>query len=827
MHSPHAEHAAGVLTLGMDSPDQDSSGFEVMQQVLRKVCAKMEGNITLNEKWLALSTYLEGYFYDQDTATIADKCQEVLSQAAFETKDLPKPCMPLTAAGCVVMDRLINWVGHHHPPLFAVFRAVRQILYQSVFSGKIDMSFQDAMMDGDLIAPEMLPLAMSVYSEPGFFDDIKYVQAQRAAFGPPQEMQKKYDELNGRLEYWKKQHLKLLFTSWRSHTSREKHVKAEMDTLQQHLADVTVYNDQKMAEYREKCGRLERENEHLKLQLKELTKQMAGVDAGLSKSKAHRTSSNSDPPLSRTGSQRKGQAPHVPVAPPADMTPSTNADGTAAPRDGRLDKEAMAYLLDLPQDGRILLHFFNDVVARQSDQLMIDEFHGDAAQIDKLVNMISILMPDHLSPEAAKEAIANTGLQGKVELLGNALQGVGMAESVHVVQSMLQPREDGAALMELLVAQLFMWFALNAAGASQQERWAHCAMERLGACMMNVMLSEGVSRKSVFGDADGDYSKLKQRLTAANLKDVLPPAADEATIALERVCDIVDDNAKQLAGVFTTYAQNKAWSSTTTFRPFYKMCLNAGLYSEGDANAQADCRALIAAVLNQPLSPQPPAAPESKQAGARPRPPPQADGRKGYQGRAHRQEGDLEDVPLGLSNKDELGPAEWMEVVVRIAAQRSEEPLADKFEEVVNLVCGHIRALEAANFRLELQDWRVQKVIRGKRKKLIKLFRRYSGVLKGKTKDFDGITFAAFHQMLSDTNCYDLSFSQDAAAEAFSFSRSPLGEGWGMDPEALGFIEWMDAMMAVSVSKAPSPYLPMWQRIDTFLERLLRAHVPE
>ena len=59
---------------------------------------------------------------------------------------------------------------------------------------------------------------------------------------------------------------------------------------------------------------------------------------------------------------------------------------------------------------------------------------------------------------------------------------------------------------------------------------------------------------------------------------------------------------------------------------------------------------------------------------------------------------------------------------------------------------------------------------------VLQLFRRYSGVLKGKTKDFDGITFAAFHQMLSDTNCYDLSFSQDAAAEAFSFSRSPLGE---------------------------------------------------
>ena len=68
---------------------------------------------------------------------------------------------------------------------------------------------------------------------------------------------------------------------------------------------------------------------------------------------------------------------------------------------------------------------------------------------------------------------------------------------------------------------------------------------------------------------------------------------------------------------------------------------------------------------------------------------------------------------------------------MRIAAQRSEEPLADKFEEVVNLVCGHIRALEAANFRLELQDWRVQKVIRGKRKKLIKVCPLHGNKIKG------------------------------------------------------------------------------------------------
>ena len=32
--------------------------------VLRKVVARMTNDISLNEKWLALSTYLDGYFYD-------------------------------------------------------------------------------------------------------------------------------------------------------------------------------------------------------------------------------------------------------------------------------------------------------------------------------------------------------------------------------------------------------------------------------------------------------------------------------------------------------------------------------------------------------------------------------------------------------------------------------------------------------------------------------------------------------------------------------------------------------------------------------------------
>ena len=87
--------------------------------------------------------------------------------------------------------------------------------------------------------------------------------------------------------------------------------------------------------------------------------------------------------------------------------------------------------------------------------------------------------------------------------------------------------------------------------------------------------------------AEGQESRLE--IASAFKNTVSPPALchtfhisfaphlTQATIALERVCDIVDDNAKQLAGVFTTYAQNKAWSSTTTFRPFYKMCLNAGV----------------------------------------------------------------------------------------------------------------------------------------------------------------------------------------------------------------------------------------------------------
>ena len=48
-----------------------------------------------------------------------------------------------------------------------------------------------------------------------------------------------------------------------------------------------------------------------------------------------------------------------------------------------------------------------------------------------------------------------------------------------------------------------------------------------------------------------------------------------------------------------------------------------------------------------------------------------------------------------------------------------------------------------------------------------------------------------------------------------------------LPPPPPGFVEWMDAMATVSVCKNPSPYLPMWQRIETFMEQLLGIHVPD
>jgi len=808
----HDQLMASAASYGsLEGDDRDSSGFEVMQAVLRKVVARMTNDISLNEKWLALSTYLDGYYYDTDTATLAQQCHAVLNQAEKDTANLPKPAQPMTAAGCLVLDRLINWVGHRHPPLLSVFRCIRHIIYESTFLDKTDMSFQDPLLDGDLLAPEVLPLAMSVYSEPTYYDELRYNQGLRAAYGPPQEMQKKYDEINNRLSYYRREQLRTLFSSWKSSTVKEKQTQAAFAELQQQLADVTSWHEKRTAEIRERCGRIERENEALKTTISDLKRQLMEGRPADPRSPTPNSPTPVAAPMAASGSPLKGAGPLS------------------------FDSESMADLLDMPSDGRILVQFFNNLVSQaqgNTELYQIEEFTGGMAMLDKLAVMLGVLMPESMTQDMVKDVMSSAGPDGKLKIIGYTFDSVGMGDSMNLLQTSLKPDEDGGSYVELVVAHLFMWYTQNIPSMQypgMRARWSQVALERLTAATMTTMLREGVSRKVVFGTQEGDYSKLQERLTQDVLADVLPAAENVAESALAFITEKVQANGRRLAGVFTLYAHNKAWTSTMNSRSFHKFCTNSGLFDEADPTSQDKCQQLYTAVTSKSPQhiPQPPAAAAAGVAAKRPTPQPPAAGRAGYRSRLQAGDGEAAVMGQQVKDKEEMGPAEWMEALIRAAAARTEAAFEAKVEEVLKLVCGHIRALEAAEFRVELADWRVQRVLRNNRKRLIKLFRQYSAdKIKVKGRDMAVMSGPSFQKLLHDTRCLNSSFTADDAMEIFQFNRSDNNSD-ATDLEYFGFVEWMDAMATVSVCKNPSPYLPMWQRIETFLDQLLGIHVPD
>jgi hypothetical protein len=246
------------------------TGFEAFQATLKKILSRMDGNLSLNERWHTLGTYLDGYCYDKDIQNLSQKCAEVLASVSKEVGPSSQPSMQLTAVSCVVFDRLVGWVGHRYPPLMAVLQAVRSVIYGGLFIGKQDMDLQDGILDGDLFGKDILPVAMSVYSEDTYFDELKYQEGIKSANGPPSVAETKFKEQEQRLEYYKKMYVKTLFTAWRSSTVKEKKIESEFAALREQLADLTSYHETRSNELRDKIAKLELENAALIAQVRHL-----------------------------------------------------------------------------------------------------------------------------------------------------------------------------------------------------------------------------------------------------------------------------------------------------------------------------------------------------------------------------------------------------------------------------------------------------------------------------------------------------------------------------------------------------------------------------
>eukprot|EP00667_Euglena_gracilis_P009208 EG_transcript_9353 len=276
-NSPHHDAFVSPKTRAADSFD-GASGFEAFQLRLKKILSRMDGNLPLNERWQTLGTYLDGYCYDPDVSALASRCTEVLEGVMNDTKGLSAPCPEVTAVGCVVLDRLIGWVGHRYPPLLAVMRTVRGILHDALFVDKEDIALQDGILDGDLFGTDILPVALSVFNGQTYFEALEYADGLLAQANPcPSDAEVRYQQLTLKAEHWKKSYVKTMFTAWRHMTVTERHTMKEMKELREQLASLSSYNDTRTQHLKDSVAAMEREIEQQQQQIRLLNR--AALDA--------------------------------------------------------------------------------------------------------------------------------------------------------------------------------------------------------------------------------------------------------------------------------------------------------------------------------------------------------------------------------------------------------------------------------------------------------------------------------------------------------------------------------------------------------------------
>eukprot|EP00668_Euglena_longa_P001841 GGOE01002161.1.p1 GENE.GGOE01002161.1~~GGOE01002161.1.p1 ORF type:complete len:403 (+),score=90.88 GGOE01002161.1:77-1285(+) len=316
--SPHYDGFVSPKARVTDSPDS-GSGFEAFQQRLKKILSRMDGNLPLNERWQTLGTYLDGYCYDPDVSALASRCTEVLEAVMGDSK-LPTPCPEVTAVGCVVLDRLIGWVGHRYPPLLAVMKAVRAILHDAIFLDKENIALQDNILDGDLFGTDVLPVALSVFNGQTYFEALEYADGLLAQANPcPSDAEVRYQQLTLKADHWKKSYVKTMFTAWRHMTVTERHTMKEMKELREQLASLSSYNDTRTQHLKDSMAAMEREIESQQQQIRLLNR--AALDA-----KAPSKAAFAPRPVVTDYRPAAAAAKGDPPAPPADQARTTSAD---------------------------------------------------------------------------------------------------------------------------------------------------------------------------------------------------------------------------------------------------------------------------------------------------------------------------------------------------------------------------------------------------------------------------------------------------------------------------------------------------------------------
>eukprot|EP01006_Ploeotia_vitrea_P020481 TRINITY_DN52765_c0_g1_i2.p1 TRINITY_DN52765_c0_g1~~TRINITY_DN52765_c0_g1_i2.p1 ORF type:complete len:545 (+),score=34.55 TRINITY_DN52765_c0_g1_i2:46-1635(+) len=163
--------------------------------------------------------------------------------------------------------------------------------------------------------------------------------------------------------------------------------------------------------------------------------------------------------------------------------------------------------------------------------------------------------------------------------------------------------------------------------------------------------------------------------------------------------------------------------------------------------------------------------------------------------------------------KMELLAEEWVESLVRIAHKKYRkhyETLPTALDHLINHnIVPHCLQVDVTEFKSQVYSERVQSVIGQYRGHLIDVFKSY-GRNPGPGMPYE-MTLEGYNRLLNDSSLCDEVFTHYAAQAIFQKIQED-------DDISLMFHEFQEALVAIASFKQPAPYLPLSQRLESFLK---------
>jgi len=181
----------------------------------------------------------------------------------------------------------------------------------------------------------------------------------------------------------------------------------------------------------------------------------------------------------------------------------------------------------------------------------------------------------------------------------------------------------------------------------------------------------------------------------------------------------------------------------------------------------------------------------------------------------------LEVVVLETDDDRELGPPEFVELLVRLGNRRfaKDEALttvASRLEEFIHQdVQAKAARVDSDPFRKLLRDPLVDRVYRKHRRPLERIFAFYGGQDGGMS-----INVEEFSLMLKQVGIMPQYLDQDEVAQLFQcIQKEEIGEEEGA--AEMDYTEFLEAIAAITTFTIPNPYMGLDQRLELFISETL------